>query len=78
MVFISHLVIPEGIEIKDANLIDKKRTPLLSYLIPLAEQVSFFMGVLLLFWNFHPAAAGLFLVVAFVALLAVRQVERRR
>lgn len=78
MVFISQLVIPDGAEISDASEVSSKRMPVLAYVVPLTEQISFFTGVLVLFWSFHPAAAALFLVVSFVALLAVTQVERRR
>jgi hypothetical protein len=76
MVFISQLVIPEGMTFRKARQMEKKRLPLLSYLIPLAEQVAFFAGVLALFWGFHPFASILFLAVSFLALLAVKQVEK--
>ena len=51
MVFISQLAIPEGMKFSEASQMNKKRLPLLSYLIPLVEQVSFFVGVLALFWS---------------------------
>jgi len=76
MVFISQLAIPEGMRFRGTSQLEKKRLPLLSYLIPLAEQVSFFAGVLALFWSFHPIASIIFLVVSFLALLAVKQVEK--
>ena len=78
MVCISQLVIPEGMELGETSQVSKKRMPLLSYLIALTEQISFFMGVAVLFWSLHLAASGLFLVVTVVALLAVNQIERRR
>ena len=77
MVCISQLVIPEGTELGDTSLVSKKM-PLLSYLVPVAEQISFFTGVLALLWSLHPAASVLFLVVTLLAFLAVNQVERRR
>lgn len=76
MVFISQLAIPEGVKYRGASQMERKRLPLLSYLIPLAEQLSFFAGVLALFWSFHPIASILFLVVSFLALLAVKQIEK--
>jgi hypothetical protein len=76
MVFISQLATPEAMIFRGANQTERKRLPLLSYLIPLAEQVSFFAGVLTLFWSFHPTASILLLVVSFLALLAVKQVEK--
>ena len=76
MVFISQLAVPEGMKFSEASQMNKKRLPLLSYLIPLAEQVSFFVGVLALFWSFNPIASVLFLVVSFLALLAVKQIEK--
>ena len=76
MVFISQLAIPEGMKFSEASQMNTKRLPLLSYLIPLAEQVSFFVGVLALFWSFNPIASVLFLVVSFLALLAVKQIEK--
>jgi hypothetical protein len=76
MVFISQLAIPEGMRFRGTSQLEKKRLPLLSYLIPIAEQVSFFAGVLALFWSFHPIASIIFLVVSFMALLAVKQVEK--
>ncbi len=76
MVFISQLAIPEGMKFRQGSQMEKKRLPLLSYLIPLAEQLSFLAGFLALFWSFHPIASILFLVVSFLALLAVKQVEK--
>lgn len=76
MVFISQLVIPEGMKFTKTSQLERKRLPFLSYLIPLAEQISFFVGVLALFWSFHPVASLLFLVVSFLAFLAVKQVEK--
>jgi hypothetical protein len=76
MVFISQLATPEGMELSEARQMQKKRLPLLAYLVPIAEQVSFFAGVLALFWSFHPIASILALGVSFLALLAVKQVER--
>jgi hypothetical protein len=77
MVFISQLATPEGMRFSEISQTEKKRLPLLTYLIPLAEQVSFFAGVLTLFWSFHPISSILFLVVSFLALLGVKQVEKR-
>jgi hypothetical protein len=76
MVFISQLVIPEGMKFSKASQMETKRLPLLSYLIPLAEQLSFFVGVLALFWSFHPVASLLLLVASFLAFLAVKLVEK--
>ena len=76
MVFISQLVIPEGMKFRGTSQAQKNRLPPLSYLIPLAEQVSFFVGVLALFWSFHPIASVLLLVMSLLALLAVKQVEK--
>jgi hypothetical protein len=76
MVFISQLVIPEGMKFSKASPVERKRLPLLAYLIPVAEQVSFFAGVLALLWSFSPIAPILFSVVSVLALLAVRQVEK--
>jgi hypothetical protein len=78
MVFISQLVIPEGTEIGEASQATEKRMPLLPYLVSLAEQISFFVGVLALLWSLHPAASVVFLAVTVVAFLAVNQVERMR
>lgn len=76
MVFISQLAFPEGKRLKGASPIEKKRSPNISYLVPVVEQVSFFAGVLALFWSFHPIASILFFVASFLALLAVKQVEK--
>lgn len=76
MVFISRLAIPEGMDFSEGSQWEKRKLPLLSYLLPLAEQVSFFAGVLALFWSFHPIASIMFLVVSFLALLAVKQLEK--
>jgi hypothetical protein len=76
MVFISQLAVPDGLKFRTASQMGKKRLPLLSYLIPIAEQVSFLGGVLALFWGFHPIAPIVFLAVAFLALLAVKQMEK--
>jgi hypothetical protein len=76
MVFISQLAIPEGMKFSEASQMNKKRLPLLSYLIPVAEQVSFFVGVLALFWSFNPIASILFFGMSLLALMAVKQVEK--
>ena len=76
MVFISQLAIPEGMKFSEASQMEKKRLPLLTYFIPFAEQMSFIAGVLTLFWSFHPIASILFMAVSFLALLAVKQVEK--
>lgn len=76
MVFISQLAVPEGVKSRAAGQTGKKGLPLLSYLIPIIEQVSFLGGILALFWGFHPIAPILFLGVSFLALLGVRQVEK--
>jgi len=76
MVFISQLAVPEEMKFSEPSQAEKKRLPLLSYLIPLAEQVSFFAGVFTLFWSFHPMASVVFLGVSFLAILAVKQVEK--
>jgi hypothetical protein len=77
MVFISQLAIPEGMKFGEASRkMEKKRLPFLSYLIPVAEQVSFFAGFLVLFWSFHPFASIVFFAVSLLALLAVKQVEK--
>lgn len=76
MVFISQLAFPEGMKSSETSQMEKKRMPLLSYFIPIAEQVSFLAGVLALFWSFHPFASIVFLVVSFLALLAVKRVEK--
>jgi hypothetical protein len=77
MVFISRLVIPNEIDSSEVGHKEKRGWSLLSYLIPVAQQVSFFAVVLALFWSFQPVASGLFLVVSLVSLLAVKQVEIR-
>ena len=76
MVFISQLAIPERMTFREESQMENKRLPLLTYLIPLAEQVAFFAGVLALFWSFHPIAPILFLVVFLLSLLAVKQIEK--
>ncbi len=76
MVFISQLAIPEGVKFSETNQFEKKKYPLLSYIIPVIEQVSFFAGILTLFWSFHPIASILFLAMSLLALLAVQQVEK--
>jgi hypothetical protein len=42
MVFISQMVYPEGKIFREASQMEKGRAPILSYLIPVVEQVSFF------------------------------------
>ncbi len=76
MVFISQLAFPEGMSFRKASQIQNKRLPILSYFIPLVEQVAFFAGFLTLFWSFHPIASIVFLAVSLLALVAVKQVEK--
>ncbi|MGE5222468.1 MAG: hypothetical protein ACM3PY_08530 [Omnitrophica WOR_2 bacterium] len=77
MVFISQLIYPEGVKSSSASRLEKQKEPLLSYLVAFAEQISFFVGVLTIFWNFHPAAGVLFLVFSLLAILTINQVEKR-
>jgi hypothetical protein len=77
MVFISHLVVPEGV-INDAGQVSNRRMPFLSYPVAVGEQLSFFGGVLVLFWSFHPGASVLFLMGSLVAIMVVHRVQRGR
>jgi hypothetical protein len=76
MIFISQLIYPEGKKSAYASLMEVQKSPLLAYLVAFSEQISFFGGVLTLFWSFHPAAGVLFFATSLLAILTASQVEK--
>lgn len=77
MVFVSQLIFPDGPKSSQASRMEQQKEPLLTYFIAIAEQITFFVGVLTIFWSFHPAAGVLFFVFSFLAILSVNQVDKR-